>query len=213
MDLILRDGQYSHLYLRDGSHARREANRKKESRVSRPGSDTTLLTLRAEVRNRIYEYALVEPGPVQLWPSKTSFEPRFRHVPGLLSTNRQIRAETISIFHYSNTFATGQMSSVAARYELLCRLEVRLKKQLLAAKDHSAGANCSSGHCCKTTQAVRPYEDLIEVFVDDWAEHWVSCGDNSTFSRKCYRGQIEWMTLPQLRRMIKAYKKENGYRM
>lgn len=213
MDLILRDGQYSHLHLRVGSHATRDSNRKETIRVSRPGSGTTLLILPAELRNRIYEYALVEREPIQLWPSPTSFEPRFRHVPGLLSANRQVRAETIPIFYYRNSFATGQMSRVAAMYEHLCRLEVRLKKQLLAARAHKDGAKFDLCHCCKAFQTMQPHDDLVEVFVEDWAEHWISSGYNSIFSRKCFRGQIEWMTLPQLRWMVEVYKKENGYKV
>lgn len=58
--------------------------------------------LPAELRNRIYYFALVQDEPLQLISQvycKTA--PTFRE-PGLLSANRQIRSESLSIFYAQN---------------------------------------------------------------------------------------------------------------
>ena len=62
--------------------------------------DTTtgVLMLPAELRNRIYRFALVSSSPVSI--GRTSFA----H-PAFLEVCRQIRKEAISIYYYENTFA------------------------------------------------------------------------------------------------------------
>lgn len=66
--------------------------------------DTTasgFLALPAEIRNRIYSLALVNPDPVRI-PFSTY--KRLDLEPGLLATNKQIRAEAPKMFYAENTF-------------------------------------------------------------------------------------------------------------
>lgn len=61
-----------------------------------------LLALPAEIRNSIYEYALVLPDTMLWWDNNVlddTFEP-----PGLLLTCKQIREETIQIYYTQNQF-------------------------------------------------------------------------------------------------------------
>lgn len=56
-----------------------------------------LLELAAELRNRIYEYALVEDDDVEIRPETFA-------QPGLLLTCRKIRAEALPIYFLDNVF-------------------------------------------------------------------------------------------------------------
>lgn len=55
---------------------------------------TTILTLPPELRNAIYEFAIVETRPVSIISIK----------PGLTQTSRQLRIESLSIYLQRNTF-------------------------------------------------------------------------------------------------------------
>lgn len=59
----------------------------------------TLLSLPPEMRNRIYRYVLLETEPIRTTPSRTP-PPQ----PGLLSTCRQIRKESLDIYYQENKF-------------------------------------------------------------------------------------------------------------
>lgn len=61
-----------------------------------PPSHSQLLSLPAELRNRIYEYALIEENEIAITADL--------HVPALLQTSRQIRREARSLYFEKNTF-------------------------------------------------------------------------------------------------------------
>lgn len=63
-----------------------------------PTIESRLLKLAAELRNRIYEYALTEDRDIHVGH-------RGFHQSGLLQTNRQIRSETRAMYFSVNTFA------------------------------------------------------------------------------------------------------------
>ena len=60
-----------------------------------------LLDLPAELRNQIWSYALVSKKPIKV-PQKLT--PKTPLHPGLLSVNRQVRAECTPIYYGENTF-------------------------------------------------------------------------------------------------------------
>lgn len=76
----------------------------------------SLLDLPAELRNVIYEYALVFERNIPPWD-----RPRHRKVeewwqPALTRTNRMIRGETLPIFYALNTFSLHPVRPHADRY-------------------------------------------------------------------------------------------------
>lgn len=64
-------------------------------------SSSKLLGLPAELRNRIYRFALIEPKTIELdkskWPA---------HQPAVLKTCRQIRHEALGVFYFGNKIST-----------------------------------------------------------------------------------------------------------
>lgn len=63
----------------------------------------SLLTLPAELRNKIYELALpLDDG--RMWISQRSNRPRPHAVPALCRANRQLRRETLSMFRGRSEF-------------------------------------------------------------------------------------------------------------
>ena len=83
--------------------------------ISIPGTPTTaittaptssqtchLLALPAELRNRIYRFALGQGS--HIWLSALTWS---THQPLLLKTNRQIRTEALGLFYHENVFSAG----------------------------------------------------------------------------------------------------------
>lgn len=64
---------------------------------------TGLLDLPAELRNTIWEYALVRTGPIRSMLPLASRPHAFQQ-PSLTAVSRQIRAETLPIFYHANSF-------------------------------------------------------------------------------------------------------------
>lgn len=64
-------------------------------------SECAFLALPAELRNRIYEFALIKDDPIEvvLWRPCSNGAP-----PALTQTSRQIRSESLPIFYGLNTF-------------------------------------------------------------------------------------------------------------
>lgn len=65
---------------------------------STTGKPCHLLKLPGEMRNRIYEYALISPNKIQVTPTGYNIN------SGLLGTCKEIRAEAHGIFYADNTF-------------------------------------------------------------------------------------------------------------
>ena len=70
-----------------------------------------LLNLPPEIRNTIYSYALVDPGPVRIYCSdrlpehlENSPDPFCWQPPALLQTSRQILAEASAMYYANNRF-------------------------------------------------------------------------------------------------------------
>ena len=68
--------------------------------MNTPLSKMALLDLSGELRNQIWRYALVEENAIAI-PATNTSEPL---QPGLLSVNRQLRAECTDIYYNENTF-------------------------------------------------------------------------------------------------------------
>ncbi|KAF2804883.1 uncharacterized protein BDZ99DRAFT_467122 [Mytilinidion resinicola] len=105
--------------------------RTKVAKTSKPAQTpnspgTSFMNLSGELRNMIYDHALVYPSKVQVsWG--TTKKPRSHHVarggayrpptgvPALLQVCRQVRQEGLSIFYSANTFAFHEDHDVRAR--------------------------------------------------------------------------------------------------
>ena len=67
--------------------------------------DCALLSLPAELRNRIYELALITPTPITCWTRKFLAGERPKHAEtGLIRTCQQIRNEGLKIYYHDNIF-------------------------------------------------------------------------------------------------------------
>lgn len=95
----------------------------------------TLLTLPPELRNRIWEFALIEDGPITVpatfiirGPIKDQYAVSYQlNTPGLLATNKQIRREALPIYYSGNIFATN---SRVDTYTFLRRLSAEQRSML-----------------------------------------------------------------------------------
>lgn len=68
---------------------------------------TSFLDLPAEIRNRIYNEALVKPSPIQL----RTVVP-YAKEPALLLASKQVRSEVLAVFYGANTFSVFNGNSV-----------------------------------------------------------------------------------------------------
>ncbi|KAJ5475274.1 hypothetical protein N7539_008340 [Penicillium diatomitis] len=85
----------------------RERRRLRDAAAFLPGSRPALLTLPAEIRNKIYEQVLVADGPI------TPVERNAQVSPQLLRVNKQIYAEARGILYGDNVFALDEPSGRA----------------------------------------------------------------------------------------------------
>lgn len=83
------------------------------------------LNFPAEIRNHIYNEALINDGPIKLkqWPPYIS-------EPALLSACKQVRREALAIFYECNTFSSGDEIAVKAMFMQLRRSKLAMLRSI-----------------------------------------------------------------------------------
>lgn len=89
-----------------------------------------LQSIPPELRNRVYDYALVSDGPINVAKPKNCAQ------PPLLATCRQIRSEAISVYYSTNSFTYTICNYKGAAVVPFCKLLAKYRA------DHRRDALC-----------------------------------------------------------------------
>lgn len=136
--------------------------------MSPTGSSIGFLSLPIEIRNKIYELALIEPNSLWISPYHTH---RTMGVPPLLRTCKTIGYEASPIFYGANTFIADQVEYFMQWLGTLSRVNIVYLRDLEIPIVRTSRSDHSQWLWIRALEALRMAKGLRHLFISWNDEH------------------------------------------
>lgn len=136
--------------------------------MSPTGSSIGFLSLPIEIRNKIYELALIEPNSLWISPYHTH---RTMGVPPLLKTCKTIGYEASPIFYGANTFIADQVEYFMQWLGTLSRVNIVYLRDLEIPIVRTSRSDHSQWLWIRALEALRMAKGLRHLFISWNDEH------------------------------------------